>query len=333
MKSPDLILAIRHLARDTFRQSLSTGLFWVMIAVTVVCTVLCLSVSIEGDVRRPFDDRTFHANPEFHTEKTQQQFGEDMPEVNVLRGRLYLAFGAVPVDISRDREDTVHFLELALAAGLADSTGLLLILVWTAGFLPSFLDPNSSAVLLAKPVPRWSLLAGKYCGVLAFVGLQAFLFVFGTWTALGLKTNVWDPSYLLCIPILILHFAAFYSVSALLAVFTRNAVTCMFGSVSFWFACLGLNYWRHALVTSSDANHVSPVTRGLVEAGYWLVPKPGDFGLMLYNALNAERYFARLEVFRAAEKAVFLELSILTSLLFAAVVLWLAAYRFVRADY
>ncbi|OAI38953.1 hypothetical protein AYO40_01585 [Planctomycetaceae bacterium SCGC AG-212-D15] len=341
MKSPDFILAIRHLARDTFRQSLSSGIFWVMIAVTTVCTVFCLSVSISGDVRLPYEDRTFRASPEFLRELPKEvsklnpdydKIKKENPELDVLKGTLYLAFGAIPVEIPRDREDAVHFLELVLAAGVADSAGLLLILLWTAGFLPSFLDPTASAVLLAKPVPRWSLLVGKYFGVLGFVTLQAFLFVFGTWAALGIKTNVWDRSYLLCIPILVLHFSAFYSFSALLAVYTRNTVTCMFGSVAFWLGCLALNLGRHAMATGSSTA-ISPLARWLVEAGYWIAPKPGDFGLLLYHALASDKSFSRLDILQSADRVVYLEISVLSSIVFAAVVLWLAAYRFVRADY
>ena len=38
-------------------------------------------------------------------------------------------------------------------------------LVWTAGFLPDFLQPSAASVLFAKPVPRWTVLLGKYAGV------------------------------------------------------------------------------------------------------------------------------------------------------------------------
>ena len=63
--------------------------------------------------------------------------------------------------------------ELILAGGIAGTFGLLLTLVWTAGFVPTFLDPSAASVLLAKPSPRWQLLLGKYFGVLAFVGFQS----------------------------------------------------------------------------------------------------------------------------------------------------------------
>ena len=59
---------------------------------------------------------------------------------------------------------------LILAGGIAGTLRTALTLVWTAGFVPTFLEPGAASVLLAKPVERWQLLLGKYVGVLAFVG-------------------------------------------------------------------------------------------------------------------------------------------------------------------
>src|SRR5205814_3532248 len=86
--------------------------------------------------------------------------------VPVIAGKLTLAFGAVPVQLARDRVHAVRSLEVALAGFVADAAALLLALMWTSAFLPTFLDPAAASVLLAKPVPRWSILAGKYIGVL-----------------------------------------------------------------------------------------------------------------------------------------------------------------------
>jgi ABC-type transport system involved in multi-copper enzyme maturation permease subunit len=44
-------------------------------------------------------------------------------------------------------------------------------------------------VLLAKPAPRWAILAGKYLGVVLFVALHATLFVGGTWLGMGVATG------------------------------------------------------------------------------------------------------------------------------------------------
>ena len=105
--------------------------------------------------------------------------------IETISGRMTLAFGAVSFPVSRTRSEAVRFLELVLAWGVAGTFGLLLALVWTAGFVPTFLEPSAASVLLAKPVARWQLLLGKYFGVLTFVGFQVVLFVVLTWLALG----------------------------------------------------------------------------------------------------------------------------------------------------
>jgi ABC-type transport system involved in multi-copper enzyme maturation permease subunit len=318
MTLANVILAIRQLARDTFRQSLASGIFWVMLTISGICILVCLSVRVTSDFDLP--SRTGDPEPSFLQSET--------------RGTLTLAFGAVPTPIIRDRIETVRYLQLVLARGVADSLGVLLILVWTSGFLPGFLEPSAVSVLLAKPTARWSLLAGKYLGVLMFVFFHICVFVLGTWVALGVATGVWEANYLLSIPIVVLHFAVFYSFATFLAVWLRNAVTCVFGVLVFWIMCWGMNYARHMMVTRSEFEQVSPAFRYLVEAGYWLLPKPADFGIFLYNALNAGDSFAPLPALTAVEKSGFmLELSIFSSLAFAVVMIAMASHEFVHVDY
>jgi ABC-type transport system involved in multi-copper enzyme maturation permease subunit len=253
--------------------------------------------------------------------------------VTVADGALRLAFGAIRIPIARDTHDAVRFLELVLSAGVADTAGLLLTLIWTAGFLPSFLDSHAVAVLLAKPVPRGGLLLGKYAGVLAFVLVQAAYFVGGTWLALALRTGIWDPAYLLSVPLLLLHFAIFFSVSLLLAVLFRSTVLSVLGSIAFWALCWGINYGRDLVTSASDAASQGAFSRPLVwlaEIGYWLFPKPVDLGQLLFDALGAGAHFRPL---LASASLMSLGLSVFTSLLFTAYVLLTAGVQFSRADY
>ena len=139
--------------------------------------------------------------------------------------------------------------------------------------------PRSASVLLAKPSSRSYLLAGKFVGVLSFVLFQATIFIGGTWLALGVRTGVWDTSYLLCIPLLLLHFAIFFGFSMLLAVVTRSTVVCALGSILFWFMCWGMNIGRHVVVASAVASPetiYSPLVQWTVEIGYWICPKPSS---------------------------------------------------------
>jgi ABC-type transport system involved in multi-copper enzyme maturation permease subunit len=248
-----------------------------------------------------------------------------------------MAFGAIRIPLGRDDRHTIHFLQLLLAGGVADTLGLLLALIWTAGFLPGFLDPRSVSVLLAKPAPRWMLLLGKYAGVLTFVLLHATLFVGGTWLAIGLRTGIWDAAYLWAIPLLLLHFGVFFSVSLLLAVCSRSTVVCVFGSILFWFMAWGMNFGRHALAASSQVmpeGRFSSSINWLVDFGYWVLPKPADFGMMLYDALGAKDYFgASFDMSVLSTHGFSLWLSVLTSLAFTGYILFASARRFATTDY
>lgn len=243
------------LIRDTFRQGLASGVFWLVLGVTAICTLFCLSVDVTGAVK--LDRQTGEAqflpstDPLAADPEQARKAG-----VDVVRGEVSLGFGVVKVQLGRDARDAVHFIIVVLGGGVAGAAGVLLMLVWTSGFLPSFLEPSNAAVLLAKPVPRWGLLLGKFIGILAYVLFHASVFVFATWFALGLKTGEWVSVYLWSIPLVLLQFSAFASVSLILAVLTRSVVVCIFGSVVFWFMCWGINYGRHALLLLPDLQNL-----------------------------------------------------------------------------
>jgi ABC-type transport system involved in multi-copper enzyme maturation permease subunit len=268
MKPLAAFFAIRCLIWETYRQSLASGLFWIMLAVSLVCILFCLSVGVTGgDPQEEWLPATEQVDP-----------------------------------------------EKAKKSGLEQVKGEL---------------------ALAKPVPRWSLLVGKFLGVLAFLAFQAVLFVGGTWLALGLGTGVYDPLYLWAIPLLLLHFAVFYSFSTYLAVCTRSTVACITGSLLFWLTCWGINYGRHIVVGLPKLEEMGPSFLGLVEVCYWIVPKPADLNYLLFENLQAGNFFNRAFDFQTviARGAFHLELSILSSCLFAVVVLALACWQFVTTDY
>jgi len=315
MSAPEVIYASRWLIRDTFRQSRANYVFWVMLAASAVVIFFCLSVNIEGgEPLRPVDDLA----------------------VRQPHGHMSLAFGAWRIPLFRDGKAQVHFVLLLLAEWIAGGGGTLLALVWTAGFMPEFLQPANATVLLSKPVPRWVLLMGKYLGVLAFAGFQVTVFIVGTWLALGLRTGFWVNSYLWGIPLLLLHFAAVYSFSVFLAVCTRSILACVLGSVAFWFLCWGMNYGRHCLLAlESDMPPLHPVLRGLAEAGYWILPKPVDLGMMLHRVLDAGDSFRSFPELQKVQElgAFYPELSLVTSLLFALVMIVVAARQLSATDY
>jgi len=343
-------VAFKQLTRDTFRQACASGICWMMLAITAICVVLCLSVNVWGDVALDSKDEPVLFLPQ-PSPRTVASAAATPPKpgvsletdsdlarregIETISGRMTLAFGAVSFPVSRARGDAVSFLELLLAGGFAGTLGLLLALVWTAGFVPTFLEPSAASVLLAKPVARWQLLLGKYFGVLTFVGFQVVLFVVLTWLALGLRTNVWNMTYWWCIPLLLLQFAIFYSFSVLLAVITRSTVACVFGSVLFWLLAWGINYGGVMARGVLEPQYMPACTIALAEAAYWVFPKPIDAGLILFNALDAEHHFEKPVIFKLLEsgQAFSPHLSILSSLAFTGVLLALSTYEFSATDY
>jgi ABC-type transport system involved in multi-copper enzyme maturation permease subunit len=258
-------------------------------------------------------------------------------KIPVVSGNIHFAFGAVSISLGRDGEDSVRFVQVVLAVFVAGGLGTMLLLVWTAGFLPSFLDPSAVSVLLAKPAPRWSLLFGKYLGVLVFVALQAVLFFVGTWLALGLRTGIWNVLYLLAIPLVVLNFAVFYSFSLFLAVMTRSTVTCVFGSILFWILCYGMNLGWYSAMTQKELEMEKLGTpfRVLLDGGYWLMPKPADLSTILQDSLQSSPYLGDSSMIEQGRKQGLYrpELAVLSSLLFPMILFGLAIHEFRNTDY
>lgn len=347
MSLAEVIYVLRWLVRDTFRQARASGVFWLMLVVSALSILVCLSASVSGTQvpRDPHSIPEYLSEPVREPRESAEQFQKrleafraqaEKTRLVVKKSKLTLAFGAIDIDMARQPDEVVSFLQLLLAFGVADTAGLMLALLWTAGFLPTFLEPSAASVLLAKPTPRWVLFLGKYFGVLVFVAFQALVFVGGTSLALLFRTGEWSWAYTLGVPlILLLHFAIFYSFSAFLAVCTRNTVACLFGSILFWFMCWGMNFGRHTVVVMPEFETMPATFRYTVETGYWVLPKPADFGVLLANALHADQDFAPAGVLLTVQQQGHLavELSVLSSLLFTAVILFIAARQLTQMDY
>ncbi len=335
MKLPTLLVAGPWLIRDTWRQSLASGIFWILLGISAVSVLVCLSIQVDDTTLAPDGETAdFLPRRDPDSKDASKVAGSG---VAVASGQLRFAFGAIQMPIARDAHQAVHYLQLILAGGVADTLGLLLALVWTAGFLPTFLEPRSISVLIAKPAPRWCLFLGKYAGVLTFMLMYATVFVGGTWLAIGWRTGVWDTSYLLSVPVLLLHFAIFFSVSALLAVFTRSTVVCVFGSIMFWALAWGMNYGHHALQAATNLmpeGQISSRLSWISSAAYWMLPKPADFGVLLSDALDAGKDFAALPAMSPldAHSSTML-MSVVSSLVFAGCVLVASTRKFSRTDY
>ncbi|MFO0953823.1 MAG: ABC transporter permease subunit [Isosphaeraceae bacterium] len=337
MNLPSSLRVVGWLVRDTFRQSLQTRAFWMLLGLSALVIATCLSVGVEGSatLHRPGENADFlpRVDPEAASPKAKRD-GVDVPS-----GTLTLAFGAFRVPLARDARDAVLGIQFVLASAVAGTAGLLLALIWTAGFMPGFLAPRSASLLLVRPAPRPLLFLGKCAGVLMFVMFQTTVLVGGSWLALGARTGVWDAGYLVCIPLVAAEFAVFYSVSALIAADLRGTTACVLGALLFWLICWGMNYGRHAVAaapgTAPGVASTAPWLNATVEAGYWVLPKPADFGIVLADSLGSTRSLSLAPEFDEVKRARRFHpaLSLLSSLAASAVILALAVRRFAAADY
>lgn len=329
---PVAVNAFRWLLVDTFRQAAASKIFWVIVTLTALCVLFCLGVSVESGLSEPLPGDT-----ELYTRDNRPVTATVRPE-----GAISIFFGLLRVPHARGVEDAVRFLQVWMTALVAGAFGFVMALVWTSGFVPEFLQPHNASVLLAKPAPRWLLLVGKYLGVVVFVALMIGVFFVGTWCALGVRTDVWSPEYLLAAPLFIVSFAAIYGFTVLLAVVTRSTVACIFGSIVFWLCSWGMNLGRHFLIglESLTQGRVAPgmLTAWITEVGYWLLPKPADVVIVQEQILGASAYTATLSKQPAIQavldgNAFLPDFSILASLAFGVGAVLIAARQLSKLDY
>jgi hypothetical protein len=65
------------------------------------------------------------------------------------------------------------------------------------------------------------------------------------------------------------------------------------------------------------------------------MPKPADFGILLFDALGADKFFGKALMYKTVQDLGYFhpEWSILSSVAFTVVILAMAAYEFVKTDY
>ena len=253
------IYAIRWLVRDTFRQARASGISWVMLGVSGSASCFCLSVSVQRSaVAGP--RRRAGRIPAAERPVARSRHRRPSKGVDLAGGEMTLAFGAVRLPLGAT--PATASASSSSSSPAAWPTPWACCWPWSGRPASCRLSssPEPPRCSLAKPVPRWSLLAGKYLGVLAFVAFQALVFVGGTWAGAGAAHRRLGPG----VPVVRAAaarrtFAIFFSFSVLLAVCTRSTVACVIGSLLFWLLCWGMNYGRHLVAGRPRRASVAPL--------------------------------------------------------------------------
>lgn len=126
----------------------------------------------------------------------------------------------------------------AFAAGAAYWVGILLALFAGGGLIASFLERGQVDLLLAKPLSRSHLLAGRLMGV-GVVMLTLLTYLLGmVWLVMSIKSGVWNPRFLLAIGVVFLMFAVLYSVVTLVSVAAESAPLALIAVLGLLFVTL-----------------------------------------------------------------------------------------------
>ncbi|HEX3681864.1 MAG TPA: hypothetical protein VHU83_04925 [Bryobacteraceae bacterium] len=162
--------------------------------------------------------------------------------------------------------------------------GTFLAVFASAGLIPSVLEAGRISLLLSKPLTRTTLLMGRYAGNLAVVTANHVYLICSIWIIIGLKTNIWEPRFLIAIPISLFMFAVLLCVVVLIGVLSESAALSVMIAVALMLVSTILAQ-RDIVVKLLD----SQWSRDLWLAFYWIVPKIYDFGVAMKDIILYDR--------------------------------------------
>ena len=162
--------------------------------------------------------------------------------------------------------------------------GTFLAVFASSGLIPSVLEAGRISLLLSKPLSRTTLLMGRYVGNLLVVTLNHVYLVFSVWIILGWKTDIWEPRFLLAIPVSVFLFAVLLAVVVLVGVIWESAALSVMAPVGL--ALISVLLAQHQFVIRLLSSDWS---RQLWMFFYWIFPKVFDLG----NAMRQTILFDR----------------------------------------
>ena len=162
--------------------------------------------------------------------------------------------------------------------------GTFLAVFASAGLVPSVLEAGRISLLLSKPLSRTMLLAGRFAGNFLIVALNHVYLVGCVWIIIGMKTHLWEPRFLLAIPVSLFMFAVLLCVVLLIGVVFESPALSVMGPVAIMLISAILAQ-RDVVVRLLS----SEWSRQLWQALYWIVPKFHDLGAAMRQIILLDR--------------------------------------------
>ncbi len=166
--------------------------------------------------------------------------------------------------------------------------GVLMAVFTGVGLVAREIDRRSIYALLAKPLPRWEFIVGKYCGLVLTVAVNvaamtvALYVMLGylDWRALPVERRAWDavatdPRLLAAIGMIGAELALLIAVALFFSTFSSSALLSMVFTIGIFLTGLYSNDLRHF----GDIVDASPVVATIVGAIGWAVPAFSAFDI------------------------------------------------------
>lgn len=192
--------------------------------------------------------------------------------------------------------------------------GMAVAVFASAGLMAAVVESGRIEWLLSKPVARRRLLAARLLGSVLVVGLNIGYLVLAVWLILGVKSGIWDASFLVTIPAALFMFVVLLSVVALVTVLSQSAAL----ATMIAFALM--------LVSPLLAQHRLMVK--LLDSEFWR-----DVWRVLYYALPKVYEVGRINLYLIRDRTVENWMPVWSSALFATVLLAAAFYTFSKRNF
>lgn len=217
-----LLMQMRALVVDSFREALEKKLFWIFAGLTILVALAmaCVSITDEG--------------------------------VNVMFGALVVETTEMAPSSPMGRALIGAILTQLIGRWYIGLIGIILSLVATCSVIPSLMERGAIDIAVSKPISRSTLFLGKYLGSMVFVLLQSTLFVVLTFLVVGFRWNYWAPAYLWCIPLFVILYSYIYAFTALFGVMTRSPMASLLLSLFAWI-CIFTPQLTYEMLEKSSA--------------------------------------------------------------------------------
>jgi len=153
-------------------------------------------------------------------------------------------------------------------------TGVIFLAIFsTSNLIPTLLQPGFIDLFISKPVSRFAILSGRFLGAIAIVAFNVSYLILGTWLIMSLKTNIWNPGFLLAGIMIVFTFMVLYSLMTFLGLITRSGpFALMITYMLIFFSPLLLQ--RDAIY----ALLASPIYGYIIDGIYYALPKVAELG-------------------------------------------------------